>query len=772
MSLERVVVLIDMDCFYVQVEQREQPELKGKPCAVVQYKTYKGGGTIAVSYEARDHGVKRGMMGEEAQKLCPEIQLVRVPVQRDKADLTKYREAGAEVINVLSQFSKNVERASIDEAYIDLTDVVEARLSQLGDGAILPEMLPFTHVAGWETDTNPEQQRKDEDGDRKRQKTAKSKEDTRKEHLSQWLKDMSSETDKRLAVGALITEEMRAAVLKQTKFNCSAGIAHNKMLAKLVCGLNKPRKQTVLPHNSVQAVFRDLPISKVRGLGGKLGAAVTQDLNVTNMGDLVKYTEQELQAKVGSKTGVWLYRTCRGFEDEPVRPRQLPKSVGCSKNFLGKSCLNTVEKVKFWLGQLSEEVSERLQKEEDLNNRIPKSLSVYVRQQGKPPTTSTRSCSVHSYDAQTLSRTALSLIQNLNRAGSHQAAWVPAIINLGLSASKFTDLPKFRGDNASLDSFFSSQSGGASAGGPSVISVPQKSNGKSPQGLENFFSKKSSPGSDSESLKEIGPTEQRVAVDAGTPPKGDVSGKNIVSFFKKKENAKKEGVDGKEMQRTSHGCETESTEKPKNFKVVINEKRNGSKEDLQEGRRDGDISRKQIDDGRGHDIKEEGESVLRGFFHSKSSRNHSSRKLSPDFKGSELAKDEDSDSSRKEFDEDTASRLYGEAKTEVQASIEESLEDTDVDTKKDSDYVTCDRCQKSISAWDLPEHLDFHVAMDLQRRENGSGTAPSTSGSTVSHNSSVKTVAGKRKGKQQGPAAKKVKSDSNSKTLHSFFSQK
>lgn len=41
---EREVVLIDMDCFYVQVEQRLNPSLKGKPCAVVQYKTWKGGG--------------------------------------------------------------------------------------------------------------------------------------------------------------------------------------------------------------------------------------------------------------------------------------------------------------------------------------------------------------------------------------------------------------------------------------------------------------------------------------------------------------------------------------------------------------------------------------------------------------------------------------------------------------------------------------------------------------------------------------------------------
>ena len=41
---KRVVVLIDMDCFYVQVEQRRNPQIKGKPCAVVQYNAWKGGG--------------------------------------------------------------------------------------------------------------------------------------------------------------------------------------------------------------------------------------------------------------------------------------------------------------------------------------------------------------------------------------------------------------------------------------------------------------------------------------------------------------------------------------------------------------------------------------------------------------------------------------------------------------------------------------------------------------------------------------------------------
>jgi DNA polymerase eta len=89
-SEDRVIALIDMDCFYVQVEERDQPELKGKPACVVQYKTWKGGGIISVNYEARAQGVTRQMRGDEAREKCPDIILYRVPELRGKADLTKY----------------------------------------------------------------------------------------------------------------------------------------------------------------------------------------------------------------------------------------------------------------------------------------------------------------------------------------------------------------------------------------------------------------------------------------------------------------------------------------------------------------------------------------------------------------------------------------------------------------------------------------------------------------------------------------------------------
>ena len=80
---------------------------------------------IAVSYEARDFGVTRNMRGGEAKEKCPDIILVQVPEARGKANLIRYREAGAEVMAVMSRICENCERASVDEAYLDLTENVK-----------------------------------------------------------------------------------------------------------------------------------------------------------------------------------------------------------------------------------------------------------------------------------------------------------------------------------------------------------------------------------------------------------------------------------------------------------------------------------------------------------------------------------------------------------------------------------------------------------------------------------------------------------------------
>eukprot|EP01039_Chlorochromonas_danica_P016744 gene16744-19856_t len=137
-SENKVIGHIDLDCFYVQVERFHDPSLNGKPVAVVQYNPFgdlrsyapsenrfkENGSIIAVSYEARAVGVKRIMRGGEAKRVCPEMILVQVPTSHGKADLTIYREASAKILKVLGQryaSSVVIERASIDEVYLDVT---------------------------------------------------------------------------------------------------------------------------------------------------------------------------------------------------------------------------------------------------------------------------------------------------------------------------------------------------------------------------------------------------------------------------------------------------------------------------------------------------------------------------------------------------------------------------------------------------------------------------------------------------------------------------
>jgi len=431
---DRVIALVDMDCFYCQVEARANIELKGKPSAVVQYKDWKGGGIIAVNYEARAFGVTRQMRGDDAKEKCPDIVLVRVPEVRGKADLTKYRDAGKEVIQVFLQFGARVERASIDEAYIDLTDLVNARMTE--SKCIEAKDLPNTFVVGHE------------------------------DNSEEWLMETYDSTDLRtenvrLAIGAAIIEEMRAEVFKQTEFRCSAGIAHNKVMAKLIAGLHKPNKQTVLPSNEVNELFQQINISKVRGLGGKLGESVMETFNITSMGDLAKLSLINLRRHFDEKTTNWLYNLARGIDHEEVQERELPKSIGCSKNFRGPEMLDTRDKVEHWIGNLCSEVSERLVKDQKENDRMAKSLHVSLSQEnsereGTTGTHSSRCGPLYSYDPAKMAKQVMQLIAKANELPPNDINWRPKLRNLAVSASKFTS--KSLDNTKSIQSFFKAAS--------------------------------------------------------------------------------------------------------------------------------------------------------------------------------------------------------------------------------------------------------------------------------------------------------------------------
>jgi DNA polymerase-4 len=116
MFAQRWIALVDMDAFFASVEQRDRPELRGKPVVVGGRPGHRGV-VAAASYEARRFGIRSAMPIAEAYRRCPHAAFL--PPRGDT-----YGEVSAEMMTLLGTFSPRVEPMSVDEAFCDLTGCV------------------------------------------------------------------------------------------------------------------------------------------------------------------------------------------------------------------------------------------------------------------------------------------------------------------------------------------------------------------------------------------------------------------------------------------------------------------------------------------------------------------------------------------------------------------------------------------------------------------------------------------------------------------------
>jgi DNA polymerase-4 len=108
----RVIFHVDMDAFYASVEQRDRPELRGKP--VIVGGGEKRGVVAAASYEVREYGVHSAMPMVRAMRRCPEAVVIR-------PRMSHYLAASKDLMSVLDNYSPLVEPLSLDEAFLDMT---------------------------------------------------------------------------------------------------------------------------------------------------------------------------------------------------------------------------------------------------------------------------------------------------------------------------------------------------------------------------------------------------------------------------------------------------------------------------------------------------------------------------------------------------------------------------------------------------------------------------------------------------------------------------
>lgn len=427
--MSRFIALIDMDCFYAQVDEREKPELKGKPLVVCQFSKVNNGMAIAVNYQARIFGVKRGMTASEARTFCPHINVSMVPKMADidKADLSRYRSASDEVFAVLNSVPKLlVEKGSVDEAYIDLTRLIDERINAIGADSILDDAIKNasliyanTFIATG-TDLEPSY--------------------NRSEVFDNWL-TTDCRTDLfqlKLAIAARIVEELRREIKSQTQFQCSAGISTSKTLSKLASSRHKPGNQTIILQKFLSEIYGQTPIPSVRNFGGKLGQNLMERFGIKTMGDLSLIPYSEI-LNYFPGDALWITKLLEGEDDEPIRAGNIPQSIAVGKNFFGPNALKSLPLIRKWVDGLLAELLKRLCADKAKYQRFAQNLSIYVTFSPKEGQLKrTFKITKSHYTLSAMSGIVWKFISSHNKETTKDL-WHPPIENIHIAAGRFAE---------------------------------------------------------------------------------------------------------------------------------------------------------------------------------------------------------------------------------------------------------------------------------------------------------------------------------------------
>ena len=120
-------MLVDLDYFFAQCEERRNPSIKGKPVVVCVYsgRTKDSGAVSTANYEARKYGVKSGIPISLAKKKLKDVDAVFLPVDKEF-----YKEISDSIMQILRRYADYFEQVSVDEAFLDVTQKTKANYQQ------------------------------------------------------------------------------------------------------------------------------------------------------------------------------------------------------------------------------------------------------------------------------------------------------------------------------------------------------------------------------------------------------------------------------------------------------------------------------------------------------------------------------------------------------------------------------------------------------------------------------------------------------------------
>src|SRR6185369_7493910 len=355
----RVIFHLDMDAFYAAIEQRDQPALRGKPVIVGSPPTQRGV-VCAASYEARKFGVRSAMPSVTAGRLCPKG--IFVPPR-----MAGYREESQKIMRIIAETGAVIEQMSIDEAYLDFSEVVERAASysnlppKLGSGT----SNQFTdETAGW-TDHGrsgpPSPLRKggeQSEGSNENTPTDRSlpltptlsPSEEERENISPVL-----HCDEALYHAVPMARDLKRRIFMERRLTASIGIAANKLLAKLASDFQKPDGLTLIPERDKVLFLRPMPVRAIHGVG-RVTEQILHQAGLHTVGDLQDYPG-DLRALVGS-WGPGLRQFAFGEDDRPLELGDEIKSISSENTFLRDTADRKV--LRGCLREQADEISAKL----------------------------------------------------------------------------------------------------------------------------------------------------------------------------------------------------------------------------------------------------------------------------------------------------------------------------------------------------------------------------------------------------------------------------
>jgi len=170
--------------------------------------------------------------------------------------------------------------------------------------------------------------------------------------------------------GAALAKEIRRAISEETGLTASAGIAPNKMLAKIASDWNKPDGQLEIRSDEVAGFMRGLRIGKLHGVG-KRGQETLARMKVVTCGDLQGLSKIELADKLG-RWGLELYERCRGRDEREVSVDRTRKSLSKERTF--SENIEDIDWLLNVLGKLRVEVADSVEHkaEQEVKSRVVK----------------------------------------------------------------------------------------------------------------------------------------------------------------------------------------------------------------------------------------------------------------------------------------------------------------------------------------------------------------------------------------------------------------